>query len=144
MQPLFFLLTLYVLLNADQLLVPADRSLLLRVRLKGAESSSGKIARDQSHSLLVRSRKYPLPHAAAFSIFPPFYYGIVSVSLGWATLIVVLLMHIMCFVKKCDSERSGWSYCYLLYHIMIGVWMLVGLLLGYYWSSQQPLATDTN
>jgi hypothetical protein len=124
--------------------MPTHRSLLLWVRLKGTESPPGEIALDESHTLLVRSGKYLFPNSAAFSIFPPFYYGIVSVSLGWGTLVAVLLMHIMCFVKKCDNERSGWSYCYLLYHIMIGIWMLVSLLLGYYWSTQQPLATDTN
>lgn len=124
--------------------MPTHRSLLLLVGLKGAEPPLGEIALDKSHTLLVRSGKYLFSDAAAFSIFPPFYYGIVSVSLGWGTLVAVLLMHIMCFVKKCDNERSGWSYCYLLYHIMIGIWMLVSLLLGYYWSSQQPLATDTN
>ena len=84
------------------------------------------------------------PTPAAFSIFPPFYFGIHSVVLGWLTLIVVLLMHIFSFVRKCDGERSAWSYSYFIYHASIFTWMMVALCLGYYESSQQPQATDTN
>ena len=135
---------LYIMTDLDQLPMPTCCSMLLWIWIKVTKFNIGKVTGDKSYALLVWNCKYSKLYAAAFSVFPPFYYGIVSVSLGWATLVTVLLMHIMCFVKKCDSERSGWSYCYLLFHIMIGTWMVVSLLLGYYWSSQQPLAADTN
>ncbi len=67
-----------------------------------------------------------------------------SVALGWITLAFVLLMHIFCFVRNCDHERSLWSYWYFFFHVSVLVWIVMALILGYYWSGEQPQATDIN
>ena len=79
-----------------------------------------------------------------FSVFPPFYFGLMSVGFGWLTLLVVVLLHVMCFVRRWDGERSVWSYCYYLFHCLVFTWITVSLILAYYWSSLQPQASDTN
>lgn len=66
-----------------------------------------------------------------FSVFPPFYYGIHNAVMGWVTLIFVVLMHIFIIVKRCDQERSLWSYFYYFYHLSIGVWIAASLVVGF-------------
>jgi hypothetical protein len=82
--------------------------------------------------------------AAAFSVFPPFYSGIHSAVLGWFTLVLVVLAHIFCFVRRWDKERSLWAYWYYFYHASIFAWIVVALIMGYYYSEQQPQATGIN
>ena len=55
---------------------------------------------------------------AMFSVFPPFYYGLHNAIMGWVTLLFVVLMHIFSVIKRCDQERSLWSYFYYFYHLV--------------------------
>lgn len=66
-----------------------------------------------------------------FSIFPPFYYGLHNAFLGWFSLLFVILMHVFCFVRRWDGERSLWSYFYYFFHVSCLVWIVVSLIVGY-------------
>ena len=77
---------------------------------------------------------------AFFSIYPPFYQGAHSAVLSWFTLIVVIILHIFCVVEKSCKERSLWSYIYFIFHLMILIWILIALIVGYSWSNGQPAA----
>jgi cytochrome b561 len=67
-----------------------------------------------------------------------------SVAMGWLTLLVVIVMHIMCFVRRWDGERSIWAYSYYIFHCSAFLWITLALILGYHWSREQPQAPDTN
>ena len=72
-----------------------------------------------------------------FSIYPPFYQGAHSAVLAWISFIILLLMHIFCFVNKKIKERSLWSIMYFLFQILLVVWFLLALGFAYNWSSKQ-------
>jgi hypothetical protein len=69
-----------------------------------------------------------------FSIYPPFYYGVFNTIIGYITLLIVILLHIFCLVEKKAGDRSLWSITYFLYHLLIMIWIVVGLVLAYIWS----------
>ncbi len=77
-----------------------------------------------------------------FSIYPPFYYGPQSGLLSWITLIIVIFMHIFCIVEKSCKERSLWSYLYFAYHFSVAFWIILALIVGYAWSTDQSAAPD--
>lgn len=70
-----------------------------------------------------------------FSIYPPFYYGAFNAIIGYITLILVFLMHVFCLTDKKAGERSLWAICYFLYHLLVMIWIVVGLILAYIWSN---------
>lgn len=70
-----------------------------------------------------------------FSIYPPFYYGAFNAIIGYITFVVVVLMHVFCLTDKTVSERSLWSIAYFVYHLLVMVWLVVGLILAYIWSN---------
>jgi len=78
-----------------------------------------------------------------FSCYPPFYYGLHNAILGWFTFLMVFLMHLFAVVRKCDQERSVWSYFYYFYHLSCGVWIVTSLIVGYVWSGQQDVPSDS-
>jgi hypothetical protein len=51
-------------------------------------------------------------------------------------------MHIFCIVEKSCKERSLWSYLYFAYHLSIVVWIIIALIVGYAWSTNQNAAID--
>jgi hypothetical protein len=70
-----------------------------------------------------------------FSIYPPFYYGAFNTIIGYITLVVVVLMHIYCLLDVKVRDRSLWAITYFFYHLLIMIWILVGLILGYIWNN---------
>ena len=70
--------------------------------------------------------------SAVFSVFPPFYAGMHCAVLGWVALVFIFLMHLFCFVRRCDNERSLWAYWYYFFHASIFVWIVVALIKVYY------------
>lgn len=70
-----------------------------------------------------------------FSIYPPFYYGAFNAIIAYITLVVVILLHIFCLTDKKVSDRSLWSITYFIYHLLIMIWIVVGLILAYIWSN---------
>lgn len=71
-----------------------------------------------------------------FSIFPPFYYGGFNAVISYITLLVVILMHVFCLTDKKVCDRSLFAISYFIYHLIIVVWIVVGLILAYIWSNQ--------
>jgi len=45
-------------------------------------------------------------------------------------------MHIFAFVDRKVNDRSLFGIAYFFYHLLITVWILVGLILAYIWSNQ--------
>lgn len=77
-----------------------------------------------------------------FSVFPPFYYGLHNAVLGWLTLLIVFLMHLFCFVRRFDGERSIWSYFYYFFHFSCAIWILISLIVGFNSSILQNVPSD--
>jgi fumarate reductase subunit D len=71
-----------------------------------------------------------------FSIYPPFFYGAFNAVIAFVTLVVLGLLHVFCVVDKKVGERSFFSILYFIYHLLITVWILVGLILAYSWSNR--------
>jgi hypothetical protein len=69
-----------------------------------------------------------------FSIFPPFYYGAFNAVISYITVIIVLLMHMFCFMDTRVKGVSLWALFYFLYYFLIFIWIIVGLILAYIWS----------
>ncbi len=88
-------------------------------------------------SLLVCSLWYVLSYVVIFSTYPPFFQGLAHTLLAWITFLVVLLMHIFCFVDKTIFDRSLWGIAYTLYHILLIVWFLLAMGFGYNWMAKQ-------
>jgi hypothetical protein len=70
-----------------------------------------------------------------FSIYPPFYYGVFNVIIGYITLVIVVLMHIYCLLDGKVRDRSLWAITYFFYHFLIMIWILVGLILAFIWNN---------
>jgi hypothetical protein len=94
--------TLYCLHYEDQLSVSDDGHVLLQTRGEGKKQDSVAIAGELTSHVLVRCCKYHTHYLAMFSVFPPFYYGLHNVILGWITLVLLFLMHIFAVVQRCD------------------------------------------
>jgi hypothetical protein len=69
-----------------------------------------------------------------FSIYPPFYYGAFNAVIAFVTLVVVFAMHLFCLFENKLADRSIFSLLYFLYHLLITVWIVVGLIMAYIWS----------
>lgn len=69
-----------------------------------------------------------------FSMFPPFYYGAFNTIIAYITLVVLVLLHILCLTDRKVNDRSLFSITYFFYHLLITIWLLVGLILAYIWS----------
>lgn len=134
---------LYTLLHADKLLLPDDSDMLLQARLERTQQDFRAIAGELTSYVLVWRGKYLLSNSAMFSVFPPFYFGLHSVILGWITLLIVFLMHIFAVVHRCDRERSVWSYFYYFYHLATALWIVTSLVVGYVWADEQPVPADS-
>jgi energy-coupling factor transporter transmembrane protein EcfT len=57
--------------------------------------------------------------------------------MAWLTFIIVILMHIFCFLDKKIKERTLWSFTYFLYHLFLVIWLLLAMGYAYNWSSKQ-------
>jgi hypothetical protein len=70
-----------------------------------------------------------------FSIYPPFYYGAFNAVIAFITILVLAILHIMCLSESKIFNRSVYSLFYFFYHILITVWLVVGLIMAYIWSA---------
>ena len=70
-----------------------------------------------------------------FSIYPPFYAGAFNAIIAYITLVVAVLMHLFTLTDKKVGDRSLWSIAYFFYHLLVMIWIVVGLILAYIWSN---------
>lgn len=69
-------------------------------------------------------------------MFPPFYYGAFNAIMAYLTLVLMIVHHVCCFSESRVKGRSWWAITYFLYYLLITIWIIVGLILAYIWTTK--------
>lgn len=51
--------------------------------------------------------------------------------MSFLCLVAVLGLHVACFTNKQVKSRPLWGLMHFIYHLLVFIWVLVGLILSY-------------
>ena len=71
---------------------------------------------------------------AIFSIYPPDFYGTHAAVFAYVTLILLGVLHLLCFHEIKKAGRSLWAIFYVLYHLSIFLWITFAMIISFAWT----------